>query len=207
MKNKASGFLKKIISVLTTMAKAKTMALKSKTNALKARLIIFSLLRNKKINVLSSISQRLHALTGQQDKGSNQGYDDIDIDAVVGGDDQSKAIVVSGYYNCNAMSPVTLPSTPTYNYSQLYEDDDDDNEEDKYPDLTHSLFDLADDEDPGGSVIELVKNSKQDQGEEFILEDEIDHVADLFIKRFHRQMRIQKQVSIKNYEDMLNRSA
>ncbi|KAL9458108.1 hypothetical protein AB3S75_007043 [Citrus x aurantiifolia] len=58
----------------------------------------------------------------------------------------------------------------------------------------------------GGSVIDLVKKSKP-EGEEFRLEDEIDHLADLFIQRFHRQILMQKQLSFKRYQDMLDRSA
>ncbi|KAI6686778.1 hypothetical protein NL676_032691 [Syzygium grande] len=51
----------------------------------------------------------------------------------------------------------------------------------KYPDLRHSLFDEEEDDvDLGGSVIDLVKNAKE-EGDEFCLEDEVDHVADLFI--------------------------
>ncbi|KAJ0052481.1 hypothetical protein Pint_02475 [Pistacia integerrima] len=179
MKNKASGFLKQIISLITTIAKAKTLALKTKTRAIKTRLIIFSLLRNKKI-MMSSISDKLRVLMGQQheDK-TKQG---------------NNAIVLY-----NAMSHQSLPN-PSHTQFLDYDNN-------KYPDLTHSLFEAEDldFEDPGGSVIDLVKNSKP-EGEEFKLEDEIDHVADLFIKRFHRQMRIQKQLSFKRYQEMLERS-
>lgn len=54
-----------------------------------------------------------------------------------------------------------------------------------------------------GSVIEMVKNSKEEAGEEFSLENDIDHVAELFITNFHRQMRMQKQNSINRYHQML----
>ncbi|OVA09726.1 Protein of unknown function DUF761 [Macleaya cordata] len=93
------------------------------------------------------------------------------------------------------------------NQSYYYDDDDDDDDE-KYPDLTHSLFDSDGDEfdDQTGSVIDLVRNAKEEDGENFSLEDEIDHVADLFIRRFHRQMRLQKQESFKRYQEMLERS-
>ncbi|EEF49299.1 uncharacterized protein LOC8273061 [Ricinus communis] len=210
LKSKASKFLKKITLVLASMAKAKTLALKNKTNALRTRLMIFSLLRDKKI-LMSTISQKLHALAGQQEHDKQQqeeGEDSIE--------DQSKAIVL---YNHSTMSVPNPSQTELlenaddgqgngyfYGYGYGYEEVDGD--EEKFPDLTHSLFDSEDldFEDPGGSVIELVKNSKK-EGEEFSLEDEIDHVADLFIKRFHRQMRMQKQLSIKRYQEMLERSA
>lgn len=90
--------------------------------------------------------------------------------------------------------------------NQEEEEDDHYDQKDKYPDLRHSLFEDDDDDEyemgRPGSVIELVKKSKEAQkggeiGEEFKLEDEIDEVADLFIKRFHHHMWIQKQNSFK----------
>ena len=188
MKNEASSFLKKIVSVITAMAKAKSLALKSKTSALKTRLLVFSLLRNKKV-LMASISHKLHALVGQQEKTE---------------DDKSKVIVVY-----NAMANESLSSAACRELVQMedYYGYDEEEGNDKYPDLTHSLFDLGEEEEEeaGGSVIEMVKNSKE-QGENFVLEDEIDQVADLFIKRFHKQMRIQKQLSFKRYQEMLERS-
>lgn len=193
MKSKASGFLKQIISVITTIAKAKTLALKTKTRAIKTRLIIFSLLRNKKI-LMSSVSDKLRVLMGQQQQHENKKQEDSDQAS------GKNAIVLY-----NSLSQESLP-IPTH--TEFLEDNFDyDDENGKYPDLTHSLFEAedVDFEDPGGSVIDLVKNSKP-EGEEFKLEDEIDHAAELFIKRFHRQLRLQKQLSFKRYQEMLERS-
>ncbi|TYJ05281.1 hypothetical protein E1A91_A12G153900v1 [Gossypium mustelinum] len=205
MKNKATGLLKQLIAGLTTMAKAKTMALKSKTKAIKARLVIFSLLQNRKF-LMSSFSEKLNALMGHNDKISKELEDD---DC---GDQQGQAIVL---YNSN--NAMWLPSTAETKYDDQEEeeeeeygdgDGDDGEAEEKYPDLTHSLFESGEMElgDPGSSVIDIVKNSKTDKGEEFRLEDEIDRVADLFIKRFHRQMRLQKQLSLKRRQEMMETS-
>lgn len=186
MKNKASTFLKRVFSQIVTMVKAKSLAVKSKTSAMKSRLLIFGLLRHKKL-LMSAINHKIHALMGQE-KGGQTPNDD--------GDD-SKAIVL---YN-----PQTNEGPPSATHAELanYEDDD------EYPDLTHSLFDDEDDDDglgdATGSVIDWVRKSKED-GSEFVLEDEIDHVADVFIKRFHRQMRMQKLESFKRYQEMLERS-
>ena len=209
MRNKASGFLKQIITALTTMAKAKTLAFKSKTKAIKTRLVIFSLLQNKEL-LMSSISQKLNALIGQNDKNSKELVDDA-VGILGDQQNQSQAIVL---YNNNAI--FRLPSacaTQTEMELQLqengeYEEEDDGELEDKYPDLTHSLFvsEEMEFEDLGGSVIDIVKNSKEDKGEEFRLEDEIDQVADLFIRRFHRQMRMQKQQLLKRHQEMLERN-
>ncbi|XWS43932.1 hypothetical protein CRYUN_Cryun15aG0000700 [Craigia yunnanensis] len=212
MRNKASEFLKQIITALTTMGKAKTLAFKSKTKAIKTRLVIFSLLQNKKL-LMTSISQKLNNLMAQNHKNSKELEDGA---IVVLGDQQNQSQAIVLYNSNNAMC--RLPSsnqTQTKIELQLqlqekgeYEEEDDGELEDKYPNVTHSLFNLEEMEfeDPGGSVIDIVKNSKEDKGEEFRLEDEIDRVADLFIRRFHRQMMMQKQQSLKRHQEMLERS-
>ncbi|KAK7396019.1 hypothetical protein VNO78_16701 [Psophocarpus tetragonolobus] len=203
MKNTTSKLLKQIIANLSSMAKSKTMALKSKTNAIRARLIIFSLMKNKKL-LMSSLSEKFHSVWGQ----SSQPKEDCLLED---GSDQNKAIVL---YNRNAHSYEALPNPSEtqvveeqdgydgyYNYG-----DDDAGDDDKYPDLTHSLFD-SEDLDLGGSVIDLVKNSKEEAGKEFKLEDEIDLAADLFIIKFRRQMVLQKQESLKRKREMQEKGA
>ncbi|KAL5800607.1 hypothetical protein ACOSQ3_032239 [Xanthoceras sorbifolium] len=190
MKNKAPAFLKQVICVLTSVAKAKSLAIKNKTNAVKARLIMFSLIKNKKL-LMSSISNKIHNLLGHQ---SSHYHDHVD------GQDQSKAIA---HYNA-------VERHSSWSCTQMYDDDDNDDDDDnnKYPDLTHSLFDEEEfelDDDQGGSIIDIVRNSKE-EGENFSLEEEIDHVADLFIKRFHKQIKLQKLESFKRFQEMLARS-
>ncbi|KAH0470709.1 hypothetical protein IEQ34_000432 [Dendrobium chrysotoxum] len=184
MKNKPSTFLKQIFSFLNTIIKAKTMAMKNKTSAVKTRLLILNLLRNKSV-LLSKINNKIHAIMGEN---------------------YSKAIVL---YN-NAAKKMSAHNSKMEDVELNDED-----EEDDYPDLRHTFFELEDEEDDDddeddeivngtGSVIDLVRNSRKD-GSGFCLEDEIDHVADVFIRRFHREMRIQKQESFKRYRDMLAR--
>lgn len=180
MKNKPSTFLKQVFSFVVSMVKSRSMALKSKTSSIKARLLIFNLLRNKKV-LMSAINHKIHALVSQEKEDRRRN-----------GDDLSKAIVL---YNDPAKEEVPA----------VEEDEDD------YPDLRHTLFDLENgDEDEElvngtGSVIDLMRNSREGGNQEFILEDEIDHAADVFIRRFHRQMWIQKQDSFKRYSEMLAR--
>lgn len=181
MKNKASVFLKQFVSsfLVTSIAKAKSMAVKSKTSAAKARLIMFTLMKSKKTVLLGSISDKIHGLLGDKET-REEDYED---------EDQSKAIVPFQYDD----------------------DDEEEGDDNKYPDLTHCLFDevelhqLQAAEAEGGSIIEMVKNSKE-EGEGFSLEDEIDHVADLFITRFYKQMRLQKLLSFKRHQERLERS-
>lgn len=184
--------MKQIITLLSSIAKAKTMAIKTKTSAAKARLIMFSLLKNKKV-LMDTVSHKIHNLLGHHDKASNQGDDE---------GDESRAIVL---YNT-----IANEYSHSAGSSRLHtiEDDDEDDNNDKYPDLRHFLFDEDenfDDIKAGGSVVDIVKNSKV-EGEDFKLEDEIDQVADLFITRFHKQIRLQKVESFKRYKEMLERS-
>ncbi|KAF5739606.1 hypothetical protein HS088_TW12G00815 [Tripterygium wilfordii] len=180
MKNRgASAFLKQIIS-----------ALKTKTRAIKARLIIFSLLSNRKF-LITSISHKLQSVTGHHHHHHHLHLHEKE--------DEAKATVLD---NHNAMAHDFLPD-PTHThfiYNEADEVEDEINEaikDDNYPDLMHSSEDIMNFEDHGGSVIDMVKNSKDHEGQEFRLEDEIDRVADLFIERFHHQMWMQKQLSFK----------
>jgi len=215
MKNSSAAiFLKHIISVLCSMTKAKSMAIRDKTNALKARLVVLSLLKNKKFS-LGSIPEKIHAILGQQDRKRGEGHDD-----------QSNAIV---HYNASEPSSSTRTHMGGGHdddrdyYSYYYNDSNDRYEVDsehggnKYPELTQSMFERAEEDeddldlgDPNGSVIDLVRNNKEagggDNHEEFKLEDEIDQVADLFILKFHKRMRLQKLESFKRYQEMLQRS-
>nr|KYP35427.1 hypothetical protein KK1_043548 [Cajanus cajan] len=184
MKNRASGILK-LIAALRSMAKSKALALKSKTNAMKARLVIFSLVMNKKY-VMSTISDKFQSLLGH--------HSHLKEDCLL--EDDGKCMVADD----NAHLHETHVD---------YDDDDgcecwygDDDGDGKYPDLTHTMFE-SEDLDLGGSVIDLVKSSKEEAGEEFKMEDEIDHMADLFIKKFRRQILLQKQDSLKRHHDML----
>lgn len=196
MKKKASGLVKQIIAGLSSMAKAKTVSLRTKASAIKARLIIFSLLRNKKF-LMSSLSEKLQSVLGQNPHPNEECF-------LEDGTDQSKAIVLHNDA-VHAYEALANPSD-----TQLVEDRDQDGyesyywyeeDEGKYPDLTHTLFE-SEDLDFGGSVIDMVKNSKEEAGEEFKMEDEVDHMADLFIRKFWRQIILQKQESLKRLQEM-----
>ncbi|KAL5979924.1 hypothetical protein ACLOJK_039036 [Asimina triloba] len=188
MKNKASIFFKQLTSLLGSLSKAKSMALKGKTNATKARLIILGLIKNKKV-LFPAISHKIHALLGHDKAGHG--------DAAGDDHDPNKAIVI--YNPCVELSTVDDHACG-YGISC-----DDDNDDDRYPDLTHSLFDELEFDDGSQSVIDLVRNQRENAAD-FSLEEEIDHVADLFIRRFHRQIKMQKLESFKRYQEMLYRS-
>lgn len=179
MKNKASVVFKRIMSLLSSIGKVKNRF----ANTAKARVILFSFMNNKKV-LMDSLSHKVQNLLGHRDQDQANDVEDL-----------SKAIVL---YNAN----MDYADQCNIGYDEDYEE--------RYPDLRHSLFDEFDDEDvrdlkAGGSVVDMVRSAKE-EGEGFSLEAEIDHVADLFITRFHKQIRLQKLESFKRYQEMMDRS-
>lgn len=200
--NKSSNFLKHIISMISSVAKSKSMAIKSKTDAMRAKVVVFSLLKDKRLS-FGGISHKIHALLGGAQQHQEKKNDDEEVD-------DAKAIVLYNNSSGGSSYPTQQEAADTQRYLLEYYGEGG-NDQEKYPDLTHSLFDEFEDDDllgddPNASVIDLVRNSKEEEGEDFRLEDEIDHVADLFIKKFHKRVRMQKQESFKRYQDMLDRS-
>lgn len=218
MKKKAAGILKKMMTIFTS-AKSIT-DLKSKLRDLKTRLMIYSLLSRDKKVLFGSISHKFHDLFLPNPNPHHQPIDGTEQQEEEESNlHQQLPLVIHN----NISNAATLPPTivnkvhmstgdgqkedeEISNFKSNQEDVGEDDQKDKYPDLRHSLFEDDDDDDYDmgrpGSVIELVKKSKEARkggeiGEEFKLEDEIDEVADLFIKRFHRHMWIQKQNSFK----------
>lgn len=202
--NRASGILK-LIHVLRSMAKSKALALKSKTNAMKARLVIFSLVMNKRY-VMSTISDKFQSLLGGHHHSHLKEAEDDSVEKKC-----NEVMNENAHLHCEAVSNVSCPSESQIvvedkehdddddddGYCYMYDDGDDggDGGGGKYPDLTHTMFE-AEDLDVGGSGIDLVKSTKEEAGQEFKMEDEIDHMADLFIKRFRRQIMLQGQDSL-----------
>ncbi|CAH8362088.1 unnamed protein product [Eruca vesicaria subsp. sativa] len=179
---KATALMKHVVALLSSAAKAKSIAIKNKTSAFKTRLLMLSLVKPEKLG-FRSISNKIHNLLGHADQDHDHEQDN------------SKAIIL---YNNGEVG-----------HCESY-DVQEEEECDKYPDLRHTLFEGEEDfedleEGQGSSVIDMVRNSKEEEGESFKLEDEIDHVADLFISKFHKQMKLQKLLSFKRYQEMLAR--
>lgn len=210
MKSKGSR-LKHLISMVSCVTRAKCMAVRSKTDAMKAHLMVtaLTLLSKKKNFSIAAISAKInHAVDGvfrHHAVEGGRGGSDRDDD-----DDQlsSKDIVL---YSNKMAAGGGGAVTCCKDCSGVQKIDDDD---DKYPDLRHTLFDeeeeqelaeLLDDPNSSVSAIDMVKNAKE-EGESFNLEDEIDEVADLFITKFHKRMRLQKLLSFKRHQQMLEGS-
>lgn len=195
MKDKASKFFKNLFTVVVTLVKTKSIAVKTKTAGLKTRLLLLGLLNNKKV-LMTTISHKMNAILSNE-RDQQHG----DTSTCTGA-------------NFRAYEGVMVPrkaqmdtiGTPDHYFEDmdmaLFEGGDD-----EYPNLTHSLFNL--DEEEGeecselelatSSVTDLVKSSRKDASN-FNLEDEIDLVADVFIRKVLQQRRLQKQDSFGSQE-------
>lgn len=183
--------MKQMLSTIVAVVKAKSTAVRAKTSTMKTRFLIFGILRNKKL-LVSAINHRIHAIMGQDSKKNHGHHGNEDAGDGEGEEGSKKAIVL-----------YTAPSFVTERGDEAGEEDSDDY-------LTHSLFDGDDDDElvnAPGSVIDLVRDAKEGEGAEFRLEDEIDHVADVFIRRIHKQLKLQKLESFKRFCEMMERSA
>ena len=193
MKEKSSR-LKQLISMVSCVTRAKCIAVRSKTDAMRARLMLTSLtlLSKKKSFSIAAITAKINHIFHHHHQSGDES------------EDPSKAIVL--YSSNSAASCCKDISGGCETIREFYDDDDD-----KYPDLRHSLFEeeeekelaeLLDDPNSSISAIDMVKNSK----ESFNLEDDINQVADLFITKFHKRMRLQKLLSFKRYQQMLDKA-
>ncbi|CAA2985068.1 Hypothetical predicted protein [Olea europaea subsp. europaea] len=159
------GLVKKLMVKLESNSKA----LKRRLRAIENRLIIFYLLRDKKVLSLgSSVSHQLKHL--------NQQANTVDSNTVV-------------------LQNGDITST---NSGQLAEQEQEQEQEEKednnYLNLMYSPvsyeYDVNKEEESDESM-SMVRNPKDIYGKELRLEDDIDKMADLFIQRVRQQMRLQ----------------
>lgn len=202
MRTKASAFVKQMVSSIVAVVKAKSTVVRAKTSALKTRLLILGILRNKKL-LVTAINTKIHAIMGQQQQQDHHhnNKDGDDASSSSKEEDLKKAIV--------------LYSAPSCSFSTELGRHEVEAEEDSDEYLTHTLFAAEDDDEEEdelvrapGSVIDVMRDAREREagdGAEFRLEDEIDHVADVFIRRIHRQLKLQKLDSFKRFCEMLER--
>lgn len=199
MKNKAvTRLLKQIAQALESMTKAKSLALnlKSKISDIRARMMIFSLLYLDKRSLLGSIRpNKLRAFLSDhhqkpQQEPSNGSEDQYQISNQVN-------MVLSSISNIVQDSTVANQVNTGYLEEATVAAKQEEEEEDLPQSLLEEL--VFEDPDAGKSAIKMVRDSKElEEGEDSRLEDRIDEVAELFISRFHHQMRMQKQDSFKS---------
>lgn len=211
MTKKATGIVNQIVEV--------SMGLKSKTKALKTRLIIFWLVKDTKVLLGTNLSPKLHSLLNRQPV--------INVESAKEEDKKSTLELGNGCLVNNIVTPENIPLqiTKQLEYHEIPAEEEDlyqqQHQEPKKEIDKKSKLELAnsciynnimthqqqeeqkdvaqhngvfewDEKEIGmeGSVIEQVRKWKEREGEELRLEEEIDHVADLFIKRFRRQLQM-----------------
>lgn len=166
---------------------------KSKTDTLRTKLFVLASLR-RKIATVRTISRRIHALmSSDRENQARLRYGD-------------KALVLQ-----KVAAGIQEPADTT-NHEQdgvidlsevaMFVEDDND-----YPDWTHSLFDDEyhndddDDEEEGHhddhgtldaldepSIMDIIRSNREVEGLEFNMDDEIDKACDMFIRRFRKRM-------------------
>ncbi|XP_062217379.1 uncharacterized protein LOC133917509 [Phragmites australis] len=222
---KASKYLKQLFSAIVAAVKARSTAMGTKANSLRTRLIVLGIMRNKKL-LVSAIQSKIHAIMSG---GGQGGYANAVASHYGGGDEGASrgagkhAELLAG----GGRKAAVLQSLPSFVVEQ----------ETRAIVLLSSLPSFALERDGGaglassplageeevhdhygvdgekqlianaGSAIELARGAAEGCGAEFRLEDEIDRVADVFIRRFHDQMKLQKLESFKRFCEMLERGA
>lgn len=169
--SKAPELLKKAVTVF-----------KSKTSALRTRLLILASLRRRMATV-GALSNRIHALMADREKAR------VDCD---------KALVLPRVM-AGREKPVN-GEIVDLSHLALFDQEDGGG----YPDWTDSLFNddncytnedngddhdvLLDAFDDKPSVIDIIRSNREVEGLEFNIDDEIDQAADMYIRRFHERM-------------------
>uniref|UniRef100_A0A0D9VG87 Uncharacterized protein n=1 Tax=Leersia perrieri TaxID=77586 RepID=A0A0D9VG87_9ORYZ len=202
---KATRFLKDLFSAIAAAVRARSTAVRAKTSAVRTRLIVFGIFRNRKL-LLSAINRKIHALVSTSSH--------ADYAATAAEEEEATSGGAGGEQYHLIRKAAVLNSLPSFVVEQ----------ERSAVVLLSSLPSFAMDRDAGGeaaaaeeeeqesgekqqqqqvSVIEMARGAAEG---EFRLEDEIDSVADAFIRRFHEQIKLQKLESFKRLCEMLERN-
>ena len=206
---KATRYLKQLFAAV--VAAVKSTAVGTRASSLRTRLIVLGIMRNKKL-LLSAIQSKIHAIMGGA-SGSGQGGYGNAVATHGGGEDGTTTegagrggagghLLLGG--GRKAAVQQSLPSFVV--------------EQERRAVVLSSLPSFALERDGGAEeVVEYNDGNCEKQAiaaaaasaaeGEFRLEDEIDRVADVFIRRFHDQMKLQKLESFKRFCEMLERGA
>ncbi|PVH64666.1 hypothetical protein PAHAL_2G328200 [Panicum hallii] len=157
---------------------------RSKTEALRTKLVVLASLR-RKLAVVRAISHRIHALVSS-DRGKQARLEYGDGTLVL-------RKVATGILHQEQADLGHDDGVIDLSEVAMFEEDDR-----GYPDWTHSLFN--DDEDDEGhddngdldvlgepSVIDVIRSNREVEGLEFNMDDEIDQACDMFIRRFRKR--------------------
>ncbi|XP_037458452.1 uncharacterized protein LOC119329497 [Triticum dicoccoides] len=188
--SKAAEFLRKAVR-----------ALRGRAGVLRARLLFLASFRHRTAMV-GTVSRHLRALLPGRQRDPVHDHRKVHASSTMAAEEDGQA----------AMHGVDVPGL-----SELLQEvvGDDDDGHYGYPDWTHSLFDDNDDdcslqegddvdeEERGGgaeameedrlpddepSVMDVIRRCREGDGKEFNIKEEIDHAADMFIRRVRSRM-------------------
>ncbi|KAM3297502.1 hypothetical protein ACQJBY_039412 [Aegilops geniculata] len=203
---KASRFLKQLFSAIVAAVRERSAATRARTSAARTRFVFFGILRNKQL-LRNAINSKIHAIVGG---GSGTGQHLV----AASGGGRTVAVLEklpSFVADQGRRAAVLLNSLPSFAMGRDGGSDSPlvggggEEEKEEGDEGVAKQLQLAS-TPVGGSVIELDCGAAERGGAEFKLEDEIDHVADVFIRRFHDQMKLQKLESFKRFCEMLERN-
>ncbi|XP_048546411.1 uncharacterized protein LOC125525444 [Triticum urartu] len=188
--SKAAEFLRKAVR-----------ALRGRAGVLRARLLFLASFRHRTAMV-GTVSRHLRALLPGRQRDPVHDHRKVHASSTMAAEEDGQA----------AMHGVDVPGLSEL-LQEVVSDDDDGHY--GYPDWTHSLFDDNDDdcslqegddvdeEERGGgaeameedrlpddepSVMDVIRRCREGDGKEFNIKEEIDHAADMFIRRVRSRM-------------------
>ncbi|KAL6656312.1 hypothetical protein ACP70R_007138 [Stipagrostis hirtigluma subsp. patula] len=190
------------ISNAPELVKKAASAFKSKTAALRAKLLVLASLR-RRMAMVAAVSRRIHALVssphGRERQGSVEyggskalalrkalaaAAAEAKVDELAG----DHGGVVLDLYGA-AMFDEEDHGYPDWTQS-LFDDDDcydvEDGEEEAGRDDDHDVHEAALDDET--SVVEIIRSKREVEGLEFSMDDDIDEACDMFIRRFRSRM-------------------
>ncbi|KAF7098329.1 hypothetical protein CFC21_100077 [Triticum aestivum] len=202
---KASRFLKQLFSAIVAAVRERSAATRARTSAARTRFVFFGILRNKQL-LRNAINSKIHAIVGG---GSGSGQHLV----AASGGGRTVAVLEklpSFVADQGRRAAVLLNSLPSFAMGRDGGSDSPlvgggEEQKEEGDEGVAKQLQLAS-APVGGSVIDLARGAAERGGAEFRLEDEIDHVADVFIRRFHDQMKLQKLESFKRFCEMLERN-
>uniref|UniRef100_A0A0E0EH31 Uncharacterized protein n=1 Tax=Oryza meridionalis TaxID=40149 RepID=A0A0E0EH31_9ORYZ len=164
---------------------------RSKASTVRARLLIVASLR-RRMAMIGAISHRIHALMAEKEKPR------VDYYINNKSHDGNKALALRKVVVHDEM---VIADDHDRHLSELSMFDQEDHHGYSTDHWTHSLFNdddtcYSDDQDDCGddgdgdepSVIDIIRSSREDEGLEFNIDDEIDQAADMFIRRIRSRM-------------------
>ncbi|KAK1632254.1 hypothetical protein QYE76_006569 [Lolium multiflorum] len=171
------------------LLKKATSMCKSKTSLLADRFLVLATLQRRRMAAVAMISNKIHTLiVADRERGSC--HKAVAMRKV----ESRQAIVHGGDMAANFSHQLAMfdqedghGGFPDWTFMHpLFNDDMDENC--CYTDDVDLLLDACDAGNDEPSVMEAIRSSKEVEGLEFNVEQDIDRAADIFIKRFRQQM-------------------